>query len=219
MNDNFISPLEQSLRHIQDTLRVKEGRLREIEREAGNLRETISMLKKSAEQIKVTIRSLLDDDKASSARGRMNAHEVDLDLTDDYADDIYGIADDLMMPSRYNQTPPRQPNYNQNYNQRSVVPMHRTGAKHDIPAINPDTPVKSYRFRDKTIGQACTVLMREFGRPLHVNEIYNRLLEGGMIFTGNNPTISIAVSLNRNRRFRKVAPGTFDLNIREATAS
>ena len=59
--------------------------------------------------------------------------------------------------------------------------------------------------------------MRESGRPLHVNEIYNRLLEGGFLFTGNNPTISIAVSLNRNRRFRKVAPGTFDLIIRDAS--
>src|SRR5919199_749232 len=54
------------------------------------------------------------------------------------------------------------------------------------------------------------------GGPLHVNELYNRLLEGGFQFTGQNPTISIAVSLNRNRRFRKVAPGTFDLTIRDA---
>ena len=52
--------------------------------------------------------------------------------------------------------------------------------------------------------------------PLHVNEIYNRLMEGGFSFTGHNPTISIAVSLNRNSRFRKVAPGTFDLVIRDA---
>ena len=60
------------------------------------------------------------------------------------------------------------------------------------------------------------MLLREAGGPLHVNEIYNRLLEGGFQFTGHNPTISIAVSLNRNGRFRKVAPGTFDLTIRDA---
>jgi len=41
--------------------------------------------------------------------------------------------------------------------------------------------------------------------------------ELNMEFTGNNPTISIAVSLNRNKRFRKVAPGTFDLVMREAS--
>jgi hypothetical protein len=42
-------------------------------------------------------------------------------------------------------------------------------------------------------------------------------MDGGFVFNGNNPTISIAVSLNRNRRFNKVAPGTFDLVIRDAT--
>ena len=57
---------------------------------------------------------------------------------------------------------------------------------------------------------------REAGGPLHVNELYTRLPEGGFHFTGHNPTISIAVSLTRNRRFRKVAPGTFDLTIRDA---
>jgi hypothetical protein len=43
------------------------------------------------------------------------------------------------------------------------------------------------------------------------------LVAGGMEFKGENPTISIAVSLNRNRRFRKVAPGTFDLVMRDAS--
>jgi hypothetical protein len=79
--------------------------------------------------------------------------------------------------------------------------------------------VSSDRFVDRTIPQAATMLLRESGTPLHVNEIYQLLLEGGFHFTGNNPTISIAVSLNRNGRFRKVAPGTFDLVIREASVA
>ena len=70
---------------------------------------------------------------------------------------------------------------------------------------------------DRTIPQAVTLLLREEGAALHVNEIYNRLLEGGFKFTGQNPTISVAVSLNRNSRFRKVAPGTFDLVMRDAS--
>jgi hypothetical protein len=74
----------------------------------------------------------------------------------------------------------------------------------------------SNRFADRTITQACTLLLREAGMPLHVNELYNLLVAGGMEFKGNNPTISVAVSLNRNRRFRKVGPGTFDLMMREA---
>ncbi|HWS55385.1 MAG TPA: hypothetical protein VN228_14705, partial [Pyrinomonadaceae bacterium] len=92
----------------------------------------------------------------------------------------------------------------------------RQDDRHHIPAIRTDIEPTSDRFFERTIPQATAVLLRESGGPLHVNEIYNRLLEGGFQFTGQNPTISIAVSLNRNRRFRKVAPGTFDLVIRDA---
>ena len=88
--------------------------------------------------------------------------------------------------------------------------------KHEVPAVRNDIQANSDRFYDRTIPQATTLILREAGGPLHVNEIYNRLIEGGFSFTGNNPTISIAVSLNRNTRFRKVAPGTFDLVIRDA---
>lgn len=97
------------------------------------------------------------------------------------------------------------------FSQRSVV------ARHYIPPVHQEVEVKSDRFFDRTIPQATTMILREEGGPLHVNEIYNRLLEGGFNFTGHNPTISIAVSLNRNGRFRKVAPGTFDLVMRDAS--
>ena len=89
--------------------------------------------------------------------------------------------------------------------------------RQEIPSLRPNTEAVSERFLDRTIPQAVTLLLREEGGALHVNEIYNRLLEGGFKFTGQNPTISIAVSLNRNTRFRKVAPGTFDLMIRDAS--
>lgn len=89
--------------------------------------------------------------------------------------------------------------------------------RQEIPSLRPNTEAVSERFLDRTIPQAVTLLLREEGGALHVNEIYNRLLEGGFKFTGQNPTISIAVSLNRNSRFRKVAPGTFDLMIRDAS--
>ena len=106
--------------------------------------------------------------------------------------------------------------------------MHRDGAsrgftphtvipRHHIPPVHPEVEVKSDRFFDRTIPQATTMILREAGEPLHVNEIYTRLLEGSFNFTGHNPTISIAVSLNRNGRFRKVAPGTFDLVMRDAS--
>jgi hypothetical protein len=88
--------------------------------------------------------------------------------------------------------------------------------RHNVPAVRSNIEATSDRFFDRTIPQATTMILREAGGPLHVNEIYNILMEGGFSFTGHNPTISIAVSLNRNTRFRKVAPGTFDLVIRDA---
>jgi len=97
---------------------------------------------------------------------------------------------------------------------RGHVPVDR---RPQIPTVRNNVEALSDRFMDRTIPQAVTLLLREEGGPLHVNEIYNRLLEGGFKFTGQNPTISVAVSLNRNTRFRKVAPGTFDLVMRDAS--
>ena len=108
-------------------------------------------------------------------------------------------------PSSYR--PPNSVAYiNQNQQNRGGVPSRSSNIE----------PI-SHRFADRTITQACTLLLREAGQPLHVNELYNLLVAGGMQFKGNNPTISVAVSLNRNRRFRKVDPGTFDLVMREAS--
>jgi hypothetical protein len=95
--------------------------------------------------------------------------------------------------------------------QQQVAPQ-----RHNVPAVRSNIEPTSDRYFDRTIPQATTMILREAGGPLHVNEIYNILIEGGFSFTGHNPTISIAVSLNRNSRFRKVAPGTFDLVIRDA---
>jgi len=98
---------------------------------------------------------------------------------------------------------------------RSQTPLER---RPQIPTVRNNVEALSDRFMDRTIPQAVTLLLREEGGPLHVNELYNRLLEGGFKFTGQNPTISVAVSLNRNTRFRKVAPGTFDLVMRDASS-
>ena len=96
--------------------------------------------------------------------------------------------------------------------------LRRSSAVRRSPLVRNNVEALSDRFMDRTIPQAVTLLLREEGGALHVNEIYNRLLEGGFKFTGQNPTISVAVSLNRNTRFRKVAPGTFDLVMRDASS-
>ena len=116
-----------------------------------------------------------------------------------------GLPSDAELEAAMRQSPPPG---------RSHFPMER---RPQIPTVRNNVEVLSDRFIDRTIPQAVTLLLREEGGPLHVNELYNRLLEGGFRFTGQNPTISVAVSLNRNSRFRKVAPGTFDLVMRDAS--
>lgn len=68
------------------------------------------------------------------------------------------------------------------------------------------------RFNDFRIPQAATVILREADRALHVSEIYRLMAEGGFEFRGQHQLITLAVSLSRSKRFRKVAPGTFELN-------
>jgi hypothetical protein len=70
------------------------------------------------------------------------------------------------------------------------------------------------RFNDFRIPQAATIVLREAGQPLHVTEIYRRMSDGGFEFRGQHQLITLAVSLSRAKRFRKVAPGTFELDPR-----
>ena len=122
-----------------------------------------------------------------------------------------GLPSDAELEAAMHQNPSPQ--------QSRPVPSYPTlDRRPQIPTVRNNVEALSDRFMDRTIPQAVTLLLREEGGSLHVNELYNRLLEGGFKFTGQNPTISIAVSLNRNTRFRKVAPGTFDLVMRDASS-
>ena len=202
LDENLIATLEQSLRQTRNAQNRLMARLREGEDEARHLRQEIEALENSAAQTEKAMDSLL-----VTMRSGNRGLNLGRNLTIEDANDQY--------------TEPRRP-------VRTVTPArnvnsYRSGGSvsyinHSrIPSITSDTEPISHRFSDRTITQACTLLLRESGKPLHVNELYNLLVAGGMRFKGNNPTISIAVSLNRNRRFRKVEPGTFDLVMREAS--
>lgn len=67
------------------------------------------------------------------------------------------------------------------------------------------------QFSDATIPRAAAILIQEAGRPLHVSELLEQMLSGGMVFKGNHPEISIVVSLSRNQTFCKVGDAVFDL--------
>ncbi len=217
--ENLISTLEQSLRQFRNAEQRLQARLREVESEAETLKTEIEALQNSAEKTEEALESLF-----STMRSGKQSWKTYIKARHDEVEDYqkkprYDNEDDYQMPSeprRYtrqnnnNNQPPQQDNYRNNSvsymnNSRNVAPIKR------------NFEAKNNRFSDRTITQACTLLLREATSPLHVNDLYKFLCEGGFEFKGNNPTISIAVSLNRNRRFRKVAPGTFDLIMRDAS--
>jgi hypothetical protein len=223
LDENLIATLEQSLRQTRNAQQRLITRLNEVEGEANRLRQEIEALENSAAQTEQAIYSLL---------ATMRSGKPTWNLPNNFqVDDDYDIPQDIKRSSRMNQNnygnqghsnqnhqnqnhPNQNHQSNNNYRNNTVSYMNNS---RNIPSIAPNIEPVSHRFSDRTITQACTLLLREYQRPLHVNELYNMLVAGGMEFKGENPTISIAVSLNRNRRFRKVAPGTFDLIIRDAS--
>jgi hypothetical protein len=192
-SDNLLSRLEQSLRQSRAARMHLAARLRELEVEADAVRAELAEMDTLASQSEAAIYRLLSSVLASSnlSIGNPSSHGFPSDAELEAA----------MRPSV----------------QQPRVPFGVEARRQEIPTLRPNTEALSDRFMDRTIPQAVTLLLREEGGALHVNEIYNRLLEGGFKFTGQNPTISIAVSLNRNTRFRKTAPGTFDLMMRDAS--
>jgi hypothetical protein len=186
-NENLLSRLEQSLRQSRAARMHLAARLRELEAEADAVRAELAEMDTLASQSEAAIYRLLSSVLASSNLAA-------------------GLPSDAELESAMGQS---------SSHGRGLVPLDTR--RQQIPAVRTNIEALSDRFMDRTIPQAVTLLLREEGGPLHVNELYNRLLEGGFKFTGENPTISVAVSLNRNTRFRKVAPGTFDLMIRDAS--
>jgi hypothetical protein len=197
-NENLLSRLEQSLRQSRAARMHLAARLRELEVEADAVRAELSEMDTLASQTEAAIYRLLTSVLAS---GSLSTSSISAGLPSD------AELEAAMRPSTQRLPHAAQP--------RTTFTMDVR--RQDLPTLRPNTEALSDRFMDRTIPQAVTLLLREEGGALHVNEIYNRLLEGGFKFTGQNPTISIAVSLNRNTRFRKTAPGTFDLMMRDAS--
>lgn len=205
LDPKVIAPLQAQLREYRDRQNHLLLRLRELENESELVREEIAELENNAEQMALTIDTLLGmmGSGSKNAKGLKNAT----------------IENDFQRLPEVREIKPQvhsnQNNSNSSYRNKSTVTY--LNQNRSVPTRTNDIEPISHRFADRTITQACTLLLRESGVPLHVNQLYNLLVAGGMEFKGNNPTISVAVSLNRNRRFRKVDPGTFDLVMREAS--
>lgn len=191
-DDTLLATLEQSLRQTRATRNRLAARLADLELEAEKLRTELGEMDAIATQTEAAMFRILSSVLNNVASHSPSDAEIEVALRRDESQ------------TRNNQT------------SHDKASRYQSVPRSTLPLVRADAEAKSERFLDRTIPQATALLLREAGAPLHVNEIYNRLREGGFPFNGHNPTISIAVSLNRNRRFRKVAPGTFELTIRDA---
>src|SRR5688500_6349492 len=201
LDENLIATLEQSLRQTRNAQSRLMARLREVEVESERLKEEIEALENSAAQTESAIDSLLVTMRSGNRSlniGKTLRIEVDYDRVPENRQQR-GLQK-TQPPSSYRPA-----------NSVAYINQNRGG----VPSRTNNIEPISHRFADRTITQACTLLLREAGKPLHVNELYNLLVAGGMEVKGNNPTISVAVSLNRNRRFRKGDPGTVDPVLRQ----
>jgi len=208
LNENLITTLDQSLRQTRSQQSRLLARLQEIDAEAEGLRQEVDALEHIANQTQEAIFSLVG---SSSRGGKGQASQLNISKSANMEE-----SQESRMPARH-YAPPPKPTAN-NYSGGSISYIGNAGGNNrNQPIRFAENEPSSQRFVDRTITQACTLLLREADRPMHVNELYSFLMDGGFEFKGNNPTISIAVSLNRNRRFRKVAPGTFDLVMRDAS--
>jgi hypothetical protein len=207
-DENLLATLEQGLRQSRATRSRLASRLADLEAEAERLRTELNEMDALISGTEAAMFRILS---SSFAAAQASLGPSDAEIEAALRRDAAANREPAVAPSR--PAPPPTPI---GYGAAPKPPPQADRHHHNIPPIRTDIEPTSDRFFERTIPQATAVLLRESGGPLHVNEIYNRLLEGGFQFTGQNPTISIAVSLNRNRRFRKVAPGTFDLVIRDA---
>jgi hypothetical protein len=202
LDDKVVEALEEILDKTRGALSQALTRLRDAESEVDKLKREIAALENSAAQTAKAI----DGVRLSMTAGRSAGIGSTFHLVEDYTP-LPGGGE--RHDSRSNVQDMQSRDFRRD---NSVAYLNQNRPK----LVQQDFEPTSTRFSDRTITQSCTLLLREAGRPLHVNELYNMLVAGGMKFKGNNPTISVAVSLSRNSRFRKVDPGTFDLVIREA---
>lgn len=66
------------------------------------------------------------------------------------------------------------------------------------------------KYVGMSVPEAAYQILRETRRAMHAKELFQRLIEGGIRIKGKTPLTSVATSLKRDKRFRKVGPNTFE---------
>lgn len=186
MNDAALAALQRSLSEYREAKRKIQLKLADLEMESASLRSQLTELDDMIELNETALLRMLlppgkHDKQSSSAR-------------------TPGLPFEYNSPSRFS---------------ASGFSDFRSSVEDDIEAevakLEQSEKNSNVRFTDFRIPQAATIVLREADGPLHVSEIYRRMAAGGFEFRGQHQLITLAVSLSRSKRFRKVSPGTFDL--------
>jgi hypothetical protein len=89
---------------------------------------------------------------------------------------------------------------------------HLSSADVDVASKSREILLGRSKYVGMSVPDAVYMVLQEIGRPLHAKEIFQRLKEGGMPIRGKTPVTSVATSLKRDPRFRKVGPNTFEVS-------
>ncbi|HMV51628.1 MAG TPA: hypothetical protein PLD20_11555 [Blastocatellia bacterium] len=193
MNDTALAALQRSLSENREAKRKIQARLAELEAESASLRSQLGSLDPIIEQTEQVLLQMLFP--------TLNQQSPQINYPP--------IFDHRSVPNSFNPNPPSSP---------SSVAFQTAAGKEDadieaeVARLEQSEKAGNVRFTDFRIPQAATIVLREANGPLHVSELYRRLAAGGFEFRGQHQLITLAVSLSRSKRFRKVSPGTFDLN-------
>jgi hypothetical protein len=185
LNDTALASLQRSLSEYREAKRKTKTRLAEIEAEAEMLRSQLATIEAIIEQTEIALRKVLFPSDYSSSRADSQNDNRSAAYDNDNRSAAYDIA-------------PYRPS--------------EAEIEAEVAKLQQNEEAGNVRFNDFRIPQAATVILREASSALHVSEIYRRMAEGGFEFRGQHQLITLAVSLSRSKRFRKVAPGTFELN-------
>lgn len=196
--------------HEQERDRLK-VELEGYERQFLRCRDQIESTERMIDQVKREIRNSIDNSQSAH-----DSYERRQDRIDERYERRYDPREPRYAPRSDDRYGP--PYERQQY--RSPEPQYQPSRISGSHPVDIDDVVKhiqegeqssNIRFADFRIPQAATIVLREANKPLHVSEIFRRLAEGGFEFRGQHQQITLAVSLARSKRFRKVAPGTFEL--------
>lgn len=211
MTENIaIEAMHRALKEAREARKRSESRLQDLESEAAMLRSQITSLDSVIKETSSALRSALFPPEDLPVRLERVAAPVQQPMTQPVAVPRYAP---LSRPA----APPPSAYYAEEPHHVDLELEDLEAIETGIAAQKLDKNSGNVRFNDFRIPQAATIVLREAGHALHVSEIYQRMAEGGFEFRGQHQLITLAVSLSRAKRFRKVAPGTFELDPRYAT--